>query len=124
MNNWTIETTENFDGKGFYVILECDLDYKYLFFKVFNIGDYPRMDVLEGIDLEGIELIYEVFAKEDNDGQRIMVAPKDDDIVTSESGGNSNGLILVVKETTDGVALLGHARSKGKLVMRDKDIKW
>lgn len=123
MNNWTIETTENFDGKGFYVILECDLDYKYLFFKVFNIGDYPRMDVLEGIDLEGIELIYEVIVEEDNDGQRILVSPKEEDKVTSESG-SSNGLILVVKETTDGVALLDHARSKGKLVMRDKDIKW
>lgn len=123
MNNWTIETTENFDGKGFYVVLESDLDYKYLGFEVFNIGEYPRMDVLEEVDLEGVELIYEVIVEEDNDGQRILVAPKDDEIVTSESGGNSNGLILVVKEITDGVALLDHARSKGKLIMRDKDIK-
>lgn len=123
MNNWTIETTENFDGKGFYVILECNLDYKYLCSEVFNLDEYPRMDLLEEVDLEGVELIYEVFTKEDNDGQRILVAPKDDDKVTSESAGNSNGLILVVKEITGGVELLGNTRSKGKIVMRDKDIK-
>lgn len=121
MINWTIETTENFDGKGFYVVLESDLDYKYLDFEVFNIGEYPRMDVLEEVDLEGVELIYEVFVEEDNDGQRILVSPKDDDKVTSESGGNSNGLILVVDEINGDIMLVGNARSKGKLVMQDKD---
>ncbi|MAC95318.1 MAG: hypothetical protein CMC96_07440 [Flavobacteriales bacterium] len=122
MNDWAIETTENFDGKGFYVIIEHYLDYKYIKNNVCNIDEYPRMDLLEEVDLEGVEVVYEVIVEEDNDGQRILVSPKEEDKVTSESG-SSNGLILVVKELTDGVALLGHTRSKGKLIMRDKDIK-
>lgn len=121
MSNWTIETTENFDGKGFYVILESNLDYKYIKNKVYYIDNYPRTDLLDGIELGGVEVIYEVVVDEDNDGQRILVVPKDEDKVISESNSASNGLILVVDEINGDIMLVGNARSKGKLVMQDKD---
>lgn len=113
MSNWTIETTENFDGKQFYIIIENSEQHVISNSDPFLIGDYPRIDLLldDGANLETIEWIYEIEVAQNASGSSILVIPKEENEVISESDAPVNGLFVIISDSE----LLGRKKSRGKL---------
>lgn len=113
MNDWIIETTENFDGKQFYIIMENSEQHVISNSEPFLKSNYPRLDQLldMGVNLEAIEWIYEIEVIQDASGSSILVIPKEENKVISECDAPVNGLFVIICDSE----LLDRKKSRGKL---------
>lgn len=123
MNDWTLDTNEEFNKQGFNVFLENPGKYLIDDWEVYFTTNYPRKNELVdfGADLDGIDDIYEVVVMEDNSGMVSLTTPKDSNKVTSVSNHPVNGVIVVSLLDSGGdIVIQSYSYTKGKI---EKDIE-
>jgi hypothetical protein len=122
MNNWTLNTNEEFNNQGFNVFLENPGKYLIDEWTVYLTSNYSRKVELAnlGADLEGIDDIYEVLVIEDNSGMVSLTTPKDSSKVISVSSRPVNGVIVVsLLESGGSIVIQSYSYSKGKIEKPD-----
>lgn len=118
MNDWTLNTNEEFNNQGFNVFLENPGKYLIDDWNVYFTSNYPRKVELAnlGADLDEIDDIYEVVVIEDNSGMVSLTTPKDSNKVTSVSNHPVNGVIVVsLLESGGSIVIQSYSFSKGKI---------
>ncbi|MEX2379409.1 MAG: hypothetical protein WD530_01595 [Vicingaceae bacterium] len=122
MNNWTLNTNEEFNNQGFNVFLENPAKYLIDEWTVYLTSNYPRKVELAdlGADLDTIDAIYEVLVIEDNSGMMSLSTPKDSNKVISVSNHPVNGLIVVsLLQSDESIVIQSYSYSKGKIEKPD-----
>lgn len=118
MNDWTLNTNEEFNNQGFNVFLENPSKYLIDNWNVYLTSNYPRKVELAnlGAELDGIDDIYEVLVIEDNSGMVSLTTPKDSSKVTSVSSHPVNGVIVVSLLNSGGsIVIQSYSYTKGKI---------